>query len=1141
MRIDRLHLLKYRALEDVALDFAAGSKVHVVYGPQEAGKTTALAAIADALFGFPHAVLPNAVRFPPGDLRVEMHLRASDGARLAFRRRKARGHTLLKADESGHLPDHALAPFTGALDRGGFERMFGLTSQRLRAAGAGVEASGGDTGSALFAASSGLADLGRLTARLDDDADALFGPRRKAARRFTQDEDRHAAARKAEAEALLTGARWSELRRALAELEEREGALTEKRADGLRAVRRLELLIRLAPIHGRIRAIAKRLEAFEDLTGVASDEVVRLERLSREDYDAVVALGQAGEALEREQSRLAGVAVDELCLDHAEAVDALVRRSGAVEKALIDLPRVGRQRDEHERDLRTLASRLGVAVEALDGGAPSEPALARLAEAVSEGRRLESERRAVAEARADEAPDETIETPPPDPAPLRKRMDALGPDLARLDTLAERRRKLAAVEATVRDEAARLTPAVGDMDATARWNLPDEASLSARMAAIATTDAVVATVRREIDALDARRGALAAEVAGGVSRSLATREVIAAARAERDAALADGAPVATLRLLVSRADELADRAFADAGAVARHEQHVNELGGLEERRDDLLAARERTERDAAVARGAFDDLFAFTTVTEPERMVRWVDRVSDLRERWGEVGELRRGVAELEALDDAARPALASLGKELDCAVDLPTVALGRLISDALRDAEAAWQDHRRRHALAQERVRRIEALARKADGLQAREAAWRETLAAANAGCGLPSTFGLAEAETAGALWRRVPDLLDMRANAVTRIAGMERDRDLFERDVAATVATLDPALAELSAAAAVERLSVRCREAALSATRRREIERAVADAQGAVERAEAIAEAAQARLANAAAALAGGDAELGAVIERLHERQALREDMERQRMAFAETAAGAEMDEDALDGFDAVAAELELETLRAEADALEAEARDVHAALVAQRGEAAALERAGGAEEHAFARLGAAADMAVTGREWLVLRAARHLLECAVARQRERESGPLMERAGALFARLTGGSFERLEQDYGTGDAPRIVGVRPGGEGGGERVGTDGMSEGTHDQLFLALRLAHLEARAQTNEPVPFIADDIFMTFDRDRTRHGLLALGEVATSFQPILFTHHDFVVDEAETVLGDRLDLIDLSKARMPELA
>jgi uncharacterized protein YhaN len=51
--------------------------------------------------------------------------------------------------------------------------------------------------------------------------------------------------------------------------------------------------------------------------------------------------------------------------------------------------------------------------------------------------------------------------------------------------------------------------------------------------------------------------------------------------------------------------------------------------------------------------------------------------------------------------------------------------------------------------------------------------------------------------------------------------------------------------------------------------------------------------------------------------------------------------------------------------------------------------------------------------------------------------------------------------------------------------------------MSEATRDQLFLALRLAYLVNYCDSHGPVPFIADDVLMTFDDVRATAALRAL--------------------------------------------
>ena len=73
--------------------------------------------------------------------------------------------------------------------------------------------------------------------------------------------------------------------------------------------------------------------------------------------------------------------------------------------------------------------------------------------------------------------------------------------------------------------------------------------------------------------------------------------------------------------------------------------------------------------------------------------------------------------------------------------------------------------------------------------------------------------------------------------------------------------------------------------------------------------------------------------------------------------------------------------------------------------------------------------------------------------------------------------------------------------------------------MSDGTRDQLFLAFRLASLENYAASTEPLPFIADDILVHFDDERSAATLDLLAEFAKTNQVLLFTHHSRVRDDA----------------------
>jgi uncharacterized protein YhaN len=159
--------------------------------------------------------------------------------------------------------------------------------------------------------------------------------------------------------------------------------------------------------------------------------------------------------------------------------------------------------------------------------------------------------------------------------------------------------------------------------------------------------------------------------------------------------------------------------------------------------------------------------------------------------------------------------------------------------------------------------------------------------------------------------------------------------------------------------------------------------------------------------------------------------------------------------------------------------------------------------------------------------------LRLAREVLRAEIARFREENQGPILARANALFPKLTTDAYVALKVANGEGDEPVLRCVRK----DGEEVGVDGLSDGTKDQLYLALRLASLLHFAEHNAPLPLVLDDCLVHFDDDRARAALGVLGEVSRSFQILFFTHHKRLVELAEEAVSkEQLRVCDLGEVR-----
>ena len=130
---------------------------------------------------------------------------------------------------------------------------------------------------------------------------------------------------------------------------------------------------------------------------------------------------------------------------------------------------------------------------------------------------------------------------------------------------------------------------------------------------------------------------------------------------------------------------------------------------------------------------------------------------------------------------------------------------------------------------------------------------------------------------------------------------------------------------------------------------------------------------------------------------------------------------------------------------------------------------------------------------------------------------------------RAGELFVSTTQGKFKGINTDIDEDGKPIVVGVRE----SGKQVLVSQMSDGTRDQLFLSFRLASLEKYSASAEPLPFIADDILVHFDDERSEATLDLLAEYGKSNQVLLFTHHLSVREKAAKLEKDGLaSIVDL---------
>jgi uncharacterized protein YhaN len=410
-------------------------------------------------------------------------------------------------------------------------------------------------------------------------------------------------------------------------------------------------------------------------------------------------------------------------------------------------------------------------------------------------------------------------------------------------------------------------------------------------------------------------------------------------------------------------------------------------------------------------------------------------------------------------------------------------------------------------------------------------EAEWRSQWNEAAGAVGLREDALDEEADAALNTWQAVPALVASLKELEHRVGRIEQDWEAFEAAARSLCGTIAPDLTDLEPLPATARLRERLDEARQAATRRDGLTATLAELEGKVEACrhqERLNDSELAELCKAAEA-ADRDA-LGALAERIEQSASLADKLAQERKALLDGADG--LGEAELRG---ELAEHDLDSLIARLQELAERQEDMESRL----GEAIRIATLANAQlEEIETRTGAAsaaqdeqnalAEVAGIIENWTGIAAAEKLLSAAIEAYRAQHQNPLLDRVSQTFAIATGNGFSGIALDFDDADSQRIVAVRS----DGEHLGVDALSEGTADQLFLALRIATVEDHARRARPLPFVADDLFVTFDDSRTKAGLTLLAELGRTTQTIVFTHHQHVVEAARHVLGDKVETIDL---------
>ncbi len=1140
MRLRRLDLTRYGKFTDRRIDFGPAEPgrpdLHIVYGPNEAGKSTAFAGFLDLLFGIETRSRYNFVH-PYAAMQIGGALDLSGGCQELVRVKRPQAS--LFDDAKRPVAEALIGGELGGIDRAGYRTMFSLDDETLEAGGNNILASKGDLGQLLFSASAGLADLSQTLVGLRLEADGFYKLRARSgvlselkARLATLKARREESDTFAAAYAELVGARDRTRAQYDAALADR--ARVRARLDEIG--RHTAALPRLSALRG----LREQSRPLDDLPDVPAAWVSELPDIERREIEGGVALEGIDAGIEALSTALKAIAVDDVARRLSPRVARLVEARARHLTADKDLPerrlaaraaslaivsllgRLGVPPDTDPRDVTLAAPTLGALRALLESRSGVASAVAN-----AEGERDAAEQ-GLCEAR-DRLKEAGGSESGADTSRLADVVAALrGGDHAARRVAAER--ALPRLREMLAGSLEALRPWPGDVGQLQALVLPDLAAFE-RLSKLG--DEAQDRIDREtadIERLSGERRRLMAEVdaLGAIAGVVGEREA-AAIRAARERAWAEhrraleATSADRFEDLLRHDDMVTSARFGRAADVAKLQQVSLALATVEV---DLERARERHATAEHQLQGVAQRIEAALVPVVPPlpadidapRLGAWMARRREALVADAALREAERDLSHAEADARAAHDSIAEALREARVAHD-PEARFARLMADAQASLDRGAELKALRTTVEERQRALVDRHRRLAEARRA-EAGWSAAWAAACAECWLGRDGAIPSVDAVREVLKILVELtpvLQTQGDLAYRIAAMEKDQDAFAADVSGLAAALSLPTDGVGIMDLDDEICRRVRQAGQDEETRLKGEREL--------------EAARQRRATVAAAGAVnfvrksemtrffGVETLTEVGQRFRAVER-RDDVRRQAEAAVQELRSA-LRVDDVEAAEVLLAGLDPSGLDAEAIELQARFDDLDGrtrALFAEHARAFdAVEAVGG--DDAVARIEeqrrtTLLEIEDQARHYLRLRAGIASAEQALRSYRDRHRSAMMERASKAFAVISREAYRGLVTQPDK-DVEILMGVAADGS---TKVASD-LSKGTRFQLYLALRIAGYFEFAAARRVVPFIADDIMETFDDFRAEEAFRLFAGMAEVGQVIYLTHHRHLCDIA----------------------
>lgn len=1153
MKIRQLEIENYGVFRDQQFDF--GARLALVYGPNEAGKSTLLQLIRELLFGFKASNHPYVFADHAGELAATASLDFSDGGQLRFRRRKGRKNEVVGKLSPGdrEIDANGLKALLGHVEQTTFENVFGFSLRELAAADESLKHA--NLTEALFGGGlGGLANFQTVQRRLKDDAEKLYKP---AARTGPAINQTHALIKEKTSQLRDSMVKPADYDKLLKHSEQRRQQIDDLKAslrDLQAEAAHLQRLASACKPWQQAATAQRELETLNVPAHVPPDGAAQLLRLKERQEEIERELAEFEQELREAQLELNSLQFDPAVLERAAEITRLVRKLEQVEGYRRDIPL--RQQESQQRTERVAAQ-----LRKLD---PSwtfahldqfQTSLAQRETAATLAEELKNIDARLAELQASHrfAAKQIAEHHTAlERHEAAANVDSLAAIVDQADVYqraVERRQELLEQQARLTtDRAAQL----------ARLNSPLDQPIDGGELAVPRSATVVEFRDRMLAADDAVRAARQLlsgarndrqetesrfeqlEASGGVpdrDRLIAQREHrddgwrlirrkyvagenVSQEEIQRWAGDASSSLADTYERQAASADELADQRQEKAELAARHDQLKQELTRRGQRCEAAAAElQQRTQELQVIQRewlGPWKKC-PFQPLS-PAAMLDWLRDYETLR-------DLQRQDAANVALLQTTQASTESFERQLaEAFADAsgsPSQFLTRAREQVANARIAAATRRQRETQLAQAEADLARIAGELSTATQQREtwqARWQTQLRE----LGFPADWTV---ETANKILSGLHEARSEYERAQSldeRITQMQAGVDEFDRQVAALCDAINPQLRnvppeqaandlhqQLDQAQQAQRdrtkLTIDCEKRASRVTaKQRQAEKTTADITTLM-----------------AVAAAETEAEFLATADDAQRQAALQQ---QSRQALRDVAA-VRGDEDET-SFAAALQASDLDELASRQRLLKQQIEE-NSALLEDTIKEASVEEA---QLREMANSDRAADLQIELEslrrqladqvdQWIPLVLAQTVLKQAVSKFEREHQPAVLEGVQRLFEQMTLGRYVTIERKLDEEGTLLVV------DQAGQRKEPHQLSTGSREQLYLAIRLAFIQHYCRKQEPLPIVIDDVLVNFDLERARRTIQVLADFDPRVQIIFLTCHQHLVDVIRSAVPD----------------